>query len=511
VSSGSRPGALGRARGRLTEPELAHLQRLTRNAAVLADISFADILVLLPIDDSGSRLVVAAQQRPINSQTVHSYDLVGQEFDSAHRPLSAMALSSGELTDGGLFLPDDERWIRTLAVPVGHRGRAIAVLVREFSPEGQRVAGDLELTYFTVFRRLGQMIADGTYPFPVEAREHDHPPRVGDGMMLLDRAGTVEYLSPNASSALHRVGIHDDPTGLALADVGLEQLAIRSAYATKLPHTEEVERGGDNLVVRCIPLIEESEVAGSLVLVRDITELRDRDRLLLTKDATIAEIHHRVKNNLQTISSLLRLQSRRVAAPEAKAAIDESVRRIRSIAIVHEMLSHEAGDDVSFDDILVALIQAVREALLTPDSQIELRVEGGAGVLPSEVSTTLSVVVGELLQNAVDHAFPGSDGEDQSDEPAGPGGDEYEGAAAVVISVNNSGSRLEMEVRDNGVGIPEGFDIDQATGLGLTIVRTLVESELSGSATYRRAGHRGTVVAISVPLHPHVAPTSGEG
>ena len=87
---------------------------------------------------------------------------------------------------------------------------------------------------------------------------------------------------------------------------------------------------------RCIPLVEGGSVVGGVLLVRDVSELRVRDRLLLSKDATIREIHHRVKNNLQTISSLLRLQSRRLTNEEAKAAVNESVRRIRTIALVHE-------------------------------------------------------------------------------------------------------------------------------------------------------------------------------
>ena len=99
------------------------------------------------------------------------------------------------------------------------------------------------------------------------------------------------------------------------------------------------------MLVRCLPLVRDHKVSGGVVLVRDISELRRRDRLLLSKDATIREIHHRVKNNLQTISSLLRLQARRLDSPEAKAAVEESVRRIRSIALVHEILSREAGDD----------------------------------------------------------------------------------------------------------------------------------------------------------------------
>ena len=100
-----------------------------------------------------------------------------------------------------------------------------------------------------------------------------------------------------------------------------------------------------------------------MLLVRDVTDLRKRDRLLISKDATIREIHHRVKNNLQTISSLLRLQARRLENPEAKAAVSESVRRIRTIALVHESLSREPGDDVTFIEIVRPLLRLAEESL----------------------------------------------------------------------------------------------------------------------------------------------------
>ena len=151
-------------------------------------------------------------------------------------------------------------------------------------------------------------------------------------------------------------------------------------------------------------------MTGGVLLVRDISELRRRDRLLLSKDATIREIHHRVKNNLQTISSLLRLQGRRLSSPEAKAAIDESVRRIRTIALVHETLSREAGDDVPFVEILRPLARMVEESLQSPDRPVRFRVQGDGGKLPAPMATPLAVVLTELLQNAVDHAFRGQAG-----------------------------------------------------------------------------------------------------
>ena len=128
-----------------------------------------------------------------------------------------------------------------------------------------------------------------------------------------------------------------------------------------LPVTEEIEHEDTSVLVRVLPLLDGDESAGALVLIRDISDLRRRDRMLLSKDATIREIHHRVKNNLQTIASLLRLQGRRLRSPEARAALAESERRIRSIAIVHETLSREAGDVVSFNEIVRPLARLVEE------------------------------------------------------------------------------------------------------------------------------------------------------
>ena len=188
------------------------------------------------------------------------------------------------------------------------------------------------------------MIAAGEFPFASEEGLTEEAPRVGDGVILLDGSARVEYASPNAVSALHRIGVHANTEGMRLGELGLEEAVVRTAFSLAVPDTEEIERGPQvTVLMRCIPLLEHGKVTGAVVLLRDISELRRRDRLLVSKDATIREIHHRVKNNLQTISSLLRLQGRRSSSPEAKAAIEESVRRIRSIALVHEILSHEAG------------------------------------------------------------------------------------------------------------------------------------------------------------------------
>jgi two-component sensor histidine kinase len=400
----------------------------------------------------------------------------------------ARAFRSGEIVEGEMNRSPLHDRVRVLCIPVRWHGDVVGVLSRESAPNLSREPGELERTYLDVFSAFARMIAVGTFPFAAEDSETEEAPRVGDGAIVLDRDGRVEYASPNAVSALHKIGIHANAEGMRLGELGLEEVAIRTSMAIGVPVTEEIERGQEvTVLVRCLPLLDEGSVTGALVLLRDISELRRRDRLLISMDATIREIHHRVKNNLQTISSLLRLQGRRLESPEAKAAIEESVRRIRSIALVHETLSRETGDDVQFNDIVRPLVRMVEDSLVSPERPVRVTVDGDAGKLPASVATPLAVVLTELVQNAVDHGFP---------EGAAGGEDPQ-----VRVLLENDGEALRLQVVDNGVGLPAGFHVDDATGLGLSIVRSLVTSQMEGTIELRAdTGGRGTVVDVVVPL-----------
>ena len=483
---------LDEAVARLDGSAQAHLKRLTRNAALLADISFADILVCVPTDETATQFAFSAQFRPINAPTVYPDDLVGRMCASTDRPLLALAWERGELMDGGLHLPETDRWVRTLNVPVRFRDQTIAVLAREFVPHLQRVAGELETTYFSVFRRLAAMVADGTYPYPAEGRATDVSPRVGDGMILLDPNGIIVYASPNALSTLHRLEFTAPVRGRRLSELGLEQRAVRSSYEERIPYLEELEHGDRSVVVQSLPLLEHGRAAGGLVLLRDVSELRRRDRLLLTKDATIAEIHHRVKNNLQTVSSLLRLQGRRVESPEARAAILESEQRIRSITMVHEILSREASDEAPFDEVVVSLARSLEDAVTSPEQPVEITVQGDPGALPSHMATSLAVALAELLQNAIHH-----------------GGRTVGDRCLVELHQEHDGAEVRFRIVDHGGGLPAGFDLGRDAGLGLTIVQTLIRDDLGGSLRLAPSERgRGAVATLTAPLPRRPASTS---
>ena len=389
-----------------------------------------------------------------------------------------------------------------LAIPVRYEGRIIAVLSREWVVDNARRPGQLETTYADIFSKFAEMVGQGLFPFEGRVADASVAPRVGDGVIVLDAATRVRYASPNAVSALHRVGVSANAIGQTLAELGVAETAARNAYERKEPVIEEIEQTTEvTLLTRSIPLLRQGdvdvEVTGGVLLLRDVSELRRRDRLLLTKDATIREIHHRVKNNLQTISSLLRLQGRRLTSPEAKEAIAESVRRIRTIALVHETLSREPGEDISFIEIVRPLMRLVEEGLQSADRPVTFQAKGDGGRLPATIATPLSVVILELLQNAVDHGFP-----------------EGSAGGAVMVVLAHDEDELHIQVVNNGIALSPDFDFAKATGLGLSIVRTLVTTELAGTIEMRQAiqadgvssgvamtkDGQGTVVDLRLPV-----------
>jgi two-component sensor histidine kinase len=260
-----------------------------------------------------------------------------------------------------------------------------------------------------------------------------------------------------------------------------------------VPRDTEITDDATVVIVRSIPLRAPSpqDHVGALVLLRDVTDLRSRDRELVTKDATIREIHHRVKNNLQTVAALLRLQARRIEAPEGREALEEAVRRVGSIAIVHETLSQAFDEYVDFDDVADRLRVMVAE-MTSSGPAVESVRQGSFGTLTSEMATPLAMVLTEVLQNAVEHGFGDRVADARREEVAG----------TITVTARRVPGRLQVTVDDDGRGLPCGFDVAGSTSLGLSIVRTLVESELDGRLDMRSRRTGGTRVSLDLPVPP---------
>jgi two-component sensor histidine kinase len=479
---------LVRAHTDLHEDDLAWLHLLLADWQVIADLSFADLVLWLP-DREGMGYWAGAQMRPTTGPTAYVDDLVGGFIPKGRRPLLDSALERQRVAREG-----DPEWlddvpVRVEAIPVRRGDRILAVIARNTNLLGVRTPSRLELSYLQTATDLTQMISNGFFPYPGQRSDHADSPRVGDGFVRIDATGRVSYASPNALSVYRRLGLSTDLTGLNLAEVTRELVPPRrrpdeetlsAVLGGRLPLDTEVGNDDTVLILRSIPLRPTGEHLGALVLLRDVTDLRSRDRELVTKDATIREIHHRVKNNLQTVAALLRLQARRIESAEGRLALEEAVRRVGSIAIVHETLSQTYEESVDFDQVSDRLQVMVSE-VSSHDASVSSTRLGSFGTLSSDVATPLAMVLTEVLQNAVQHGFGG-----------GPG--------KIVVTADRLVGRLQVTVEDNGCGLPQGFELDESNSLGLSIVRTLVESELDGALEMGVSADGGTRVRLDIPV-----------
>ena len=470
---------LVRQHGDLELDQVQHLRGLVGSWDLLADLSSADLTLLVPAAQSSEhRFFVAGHVRPATSQTLYRDDQVGRFVSAEERPTVAECWETGRPTEGVGEV--DCAAFSVQALPVCHNGEVIAVLAADAPTRTDADRSDVERAYLSVFESFALMVSDGSFPYESDQRSEPSV-RVGDGVIVMDRAARIQFTSPNAVSALHRLGFHINAVGRSVDEVGIQADVIRTAFSLLVPVTQELERGAATTIhARVLPLIEGNHASGALVLLRDVSDLREQERRLVSMDATIREIHHRVKNNLQTVSSLLRLQGRRLESGEAKSAIDESVRRIRSIALVHEILAQDGGDDVRFLDVAVPITQMVEQALVSPDRPVTIRFVGDGPTLPASVSSSLAVVLTELLQNAVEHGYP----------PGTSGG-------RVTIELQSAARGITVRVHDDGVGLPPGFDLSASDGLGLTIARTLASGDLGGELSLRPAANgEGTIAEI---------------
>ena len=500
---------LARSHTRLSDPDLEWLHSLVSDWQLLADLSFADLILWAPVREETS-WVALAQMRPTTGPTSFQNDVVG----AFAKPEDQRLLDEAR-DDRRIFRESDPDWttgvpVRTEAIPVTRDGEVIAVIERCTNLNSARTPSRLELTYLQGADDLARMVAEGTFPFigaePILVRS----PRVGDGLLRLDRSGHVTYASPNALSAYRRLGLAADLIGaelgvvtaaLGASDEPLDE-SLMTVATGRAPREAEVDGNGSVVQLRAIPLIVSGERTGALILVRDVTELRHRERELLTKDATIREIHHRVKNNLQTVAALLRLQARRMHAPEARAALEEAFRRVGSIALVHETLSYAPEEVVDFDEIADRVAKMAGE-MSAAERPVVPRLTGSFGMLPASVATPLAMVLTELLQNALQHGLaPTSRPADLPSTSRPADAPSTSRPADLAVVATREPQRLTVTVSDNGIGVPDGFDPAASTSLGLQIVRTLVIGELGGRLSITRRPAGGTEAAVTLPLTP---------
>jgi two-component sensor histidine kinase len=449
------------------------LGAIAKGMPITADLSRSDILLVRPVDPE--HVVVIAQAQPHSISPLYSEDLTNRIFAANDAPVILEALRrrrhmrvQEELPGRALVLQD----VRPIQDRTGQIVGLLSIETSLIQLERHRQRRPafrhaIEwLKAMCVRGELGDMI--GLSPF-----------YESDGILLADSQRRITYVSGIATSLYRRLGYREDLRGRRLSYLQScdDQMAAVAAE-TRQPAERESETAGHIYIRKVLPVWpsptlrgwlngwrygrgHRGDVCGVLIMVHDATEERRKRQELEVKTTMIQEVHHRVKNNLQTIAAVLRMQARRAQEGSTQQALTEAINRILSVAVIHEFLSLDESQTINIRDVCQRIVAQTRQALV-PGQLIDFAVEGPAIYLPSQQATACALVTNELIQNALEHGFA------------------RKKRGAIRVTLIDTGDSVEIEIWDDGDPLPNDFSLDVPTSLGLQIVRTLVQGDLHG-------------------------------
>lgn len=455
-----------------TGDRASHLDNVAANLQLIADLGYGD--VALAVAQPGEGLRVVADARPNTAVAPIPATRVGAVLSHAEDPEAYAALGNARSERGRRSRTARGIKYTTSAHPIGSP-EPYAVVVVDLADQVAEAPGTMETAFMAASLELLDTLAEGPLLDVRTGEPFSTGRTAGDGVLWVSPIGEVTYASPNAVNIMRLGGFDRSPVGASAAELPGGGYGIAPALGARGGIAVEVEVAERALSYRTLSLRR-----GTLVLVEDVTESRRREAELKVKETTIREVHHRVKNNLQTIASLLRIQARRTDSPEARRALAEATERVGSMAVVHDLLAGSDAECVDFAEAARTVVDLVRRGMVGEQSSISVTVTGETGEVDAHTATSLALAVAELVHNALEHGFDSAE------------------SGEVAVGMRRVPGELVLTVRDDGRGLPEGFDPASSANLGLAIVRTVVEDDLRGTLTF--TGGRGATVTVRVPV-----------
>lgn len=479
----------------LSDSESTFLQHITPALPVLADVSRADVLLFCSPGPDSARVLAHAEPHSVPS--THRESLLGQEVGPETHPLVFRALRLGQSSRRSQGVTVEGTPVVQEVFPIVYHGQTISVL----SIEKTLIEFERHRRRSELFRQALRCFQEMTCRGHVKGAGKLTPFGEHDGIILVDPEGYVQYASGVASNLYRKRGHVGTLFRKHVAELGTSHEAlVRSAIAGGECLEEEVQEDAFIWVQKALPLYgyaplqtgwrrrlrrrwREPALVGVMLTIHDATEARRKEQELHLKSVMLQEIQHRVRNSLQTITALLRLEARRASSQEARQVLQESISRILSVAAVHEFLFKPGGQVVNLRVLSERILNQTAEGVIDRDQHIRLNVSGSDAYLPVEQATPCALVINELLLNAVEHGFPRhADG-------------------AINVNLEEDESEITVTIHDNGRGLPEDFDLEQSSRLGLHIVQTLVEEGLHGRFEIRN--DHGVSATVRFPKADH--------
>lgn len=460
-----------------------------RGLPVLADLARGDVFVFTSADEPLSAAIVA-EAKPSTVPSIYPESLIGRIVRQSDEPAVIRALTRGSASSRGHRLLVPGRPTVQDVYPIRLGTRVVGALAIEIGLVESERQKRKSIVYRRAIDRLRTLVLAGRLA-GAEAltRLSEH-----DGPMVVSGDGEIIYISSVAEQLYRKIGYSHSLLHHNLASLRTDESVFFKALESGQCVEQVVQEGPYTWLKRAIPLLGldtdriwrrvmgRVEPRDQVILtIHDVTEETQKERELRIKSAMIKEIHHRVKNNLQTIASLLRLQARRTGSPEVGEMLQETINRILSIAIIHEFLAHQDASTIDMQEVAQRIISEVTRSIVDPEKRIRVELESSSVYLPTQQATSCALVINELLHNTVEHGFASV----------------CEGTVTVRLATVDD--RVILEVSDDGEGLPTGFDARNAGSLGLHIVRTLVQEDLKGTFTLANGEGGGARAVVSFP------------
>ncbi len=459
------------AKSFLSKEQINLLNSCMAGANLAADIAHAHVYLYVR-DEDPKYITVYGQALPLKEFVTHSANIIGRKLRLAEEPLVGRTLQSGMVVTGkresilGFFAK-----IKLFPL-LDNKRRCFAVVAFEKNGTNGEDEDDIFIDMaMTMMQNFEQRFAG-------EANYRRLSP--SDGIMIVDKDKIIVAASNTARHILSLLGV-PKPVGLRTNSRQINWPLVGMVIKAGIAESKEVKKQGLLLSIRVLPLTPKQDTQAAIVVLTDITELKKKEEELLVKSAVIKEIHHRVKNNLQTIASLLRMQTRRTEDENTKNILRDIIGRINSIALVHEALSQQDSDVVNVAEVAERIYQAIITSMVMPDFKLESSFSADELILPSEQVTAVGLILNELLQNALEHGFENC----------------TSGKMTVALKVNPDS--YSLEITDDGIGLPPGFEIGQTNSLGLKIIQTMAEADLHGTFELLPL-EKGTLARVEVPI-----------
>lgn len=465
---------LCKAKSNLMDEDIEKIIEISKSIQVIADLEECDAFIDVPSINPDEAIVVAEGRI---DKSIYKDSVVGKMALRANEPCVLTTLETGAVFKGVRALTQENRFVKQKIHPIKNKDKVIGVIILEEDisdevKENFRIKGDEAKNKLQKTQQIMNLINSNEI--------------ISDNLdvaiLVYDKEGILRIRNERARDIYSKVGYRENLEGAHYNHLNINKSNGRSineilkVLNNKGIITEEVEIGNLYFKVKTI-LISEEDLR-IMEIIEDLTDIRNKEAEIISKSVAIQEIHHRVKNNLQTVASLLRIQGRRCSSDEAKVSLQESVNRILAIAATHELLSKDIGDEVKIMKVINAIVDNTRRCFSNSQKKIEIQVSGDDFYANTDRITAIALIINELLQNCYDHAF--------RDRTSG----------FIKISVLEKKDYIEISIIDNGVG----FDItkNNSSSIGMSIVKNYVSDKLRGSLNIKTSKD-GTKVEFSFP------------